>query len=65
MTIIVEVYITYNTDNGLFVGRGGLGLIATKFGKMIICFETGTVFVTKKTKKIYKTCCTILSQYES
>jgi hypothetical protein len=55
----------YNVDNRLYIGRGGLGPIATKFGKLIICFETGTVFDTKKTKKTYKTCCIILSQYES
>jgi hypothetical protein len=30
----------YNVDNGLFIGRGRLGPIATKFGKMITCFET-------------------------
>jgi hypothetical protein len=37
----------YSVDNGLFIEREGLGPIARKFGKMIICFETGTVFVTK------------------
>jgi hypothetical protein len=46
----------------LYIGRAGLGPIATKSGKMIICFETGTVFVTKS---IYKKCRSILSQYES
>jgi hypothetical protein len=38
---------TYNVDNRLFIGRGGLGPIATRFGKLIICFDTGIVFVTK------------------
>jgi hypothetical protein len=37
----------YNVDNGLYIGRGGFGPIATKFGKLIICIETGTVIVTK------------------
>jgi hypothetical protein len=37
----------YNVDNGLYIGRGGLGPIATRFKKLIICFETGTIFVTK------------------
>jgi hypothetical protein len=37
----------YNVDNGLFIGKGGLGSLVIKFGKMIICFETGTVFVRK------------------
>jgi hypothetical protein len=41
----------YIIDNGLFIERGGLGRITTKFGKMIIRFETGTVFVTKSWKK--------------
>jgi hypothetical protein len=27
--------------DGLFIGRNELGFIATKFGKVIICFETG------------------------
>jgi hypothetical protein len=41
----------YNVDNGLFIERGGLGLIATKFGKLIKCFETGAVFVFMLLKK--------------
>jgi hypothetical protein len=35
----------------LYIGRGGLGPIATKFGKLIICFETGTVFITKSKQR--------------
>jgi hypothetical protein len=35
----------------LFIGREELGFIAIEFGKMIICFETGTVFVTQKNKE--------------
>jgi hypothetical protein len=31
----------------LFIGRAVLDPIATKFGKLIICFETGTFLVTK------------------
>jgi hypothetical protein len=54
----------YNVDNGLYIGRGGLGPISTRFGKLIMCFETGAVFVTKKTKKTYKTRFIIFSQYE-
>jgi hypothetical protein len=46
----------YNVDNGFFIGRGGLGPIATKFGKLIICFETGTVFVTKSGKRRLISC---------
>jgi hypothetical protein len=30
----------YNVDNGLYIGKTGLGPIATKLGKVIICFET-------------------------
>jgi hypothetical protein len=37
----------YNVDNRLYIGRAGLGPIATTFQKLIICFETGTVFITK------------------
>jgi hypothetical protein len=41
----------YYIDNGLFIRRGRLGPIATKFGKMIICFETRTVIVTNKKQR--------------
>jgi hypothetical protein len=42
----------YNVDNKLYIGRARLGSIATKFGKLIIYFETGTVFVTKKQRRL-------------
>jgi hypothetical protein len=41
----------YNIDNGLYIGRAGLGPIATRFGKLIIYFETGTVFITNKKQR--------------
>jgi hypothetical protein len=41
----------YNVDNGFFIGRPGLGPIATRFEKLIICFETGTVFITKSKRR--------------
>jgi hypothetical protein len=41
----------YNVDNELYIGRGRLTLIATKFEKVIICFESGTVFVRKSEKR--------------
>jgi hypothetical protein len=41
----------YNVNNELFIGRGGLSPIATKFGKVIICFKTGTVSITKSGKR--------------
>jgi hypothetical protein len=31
----------YNLKEGLYIGRRGLGLIDTKFGKVITCFEIG------------------------
>jgi hypothetical protein len=49
----------YNIDNGLFIRTQGLGPIATKFGKMIICFETGIVFVTKSEKRRLIRCTTL------
>jgi hypothetical protein len=36
----------YNVKNRLFIGRAGLGPIATRYKKLIICFETVTVYVT-------------------
>jgi hypothetical protein len=35
----------------LFIGRGGLRLVATRFGKLIMRFETETVFVTKSKQR--------------
>jgi hypothetical protein len=32
-------------DNGLYIGKTGLGPIATKLGKVIICFETWGVML--------------------
>jgi hypothetical protein len=52
----------HNVDNGLFIGRAGLGPIATRFGKLIKCFETKSLGYKIKTNKTYKTCRTILSR---
>jgi hypothetical protein len=41
----------YNIDNGLFIGRAGLGPITTIFERLIMCFETGTVLVTKSNQR--------------
>jgi hypothetical protein len=42
---------TYNINNRLYIGRAGLGPIATRFEKLIICFETGTVYITREKKE--------------
>jgi hypothetical protein len=38
---------TYTLEDGLYIGRKLLGPIATKFNKVIICFETGKCGVDK------------------
>jgi hypothetical protein len=35
----------------LYIGRSGLGPIATRFGRLIMCFETGTVYITLENKR--------------
>jgi hypothetical protein len=55
----------YNINNRLYIGRGGLDPIATKFGKLIICFETETIFVRKKNKEDLQHALHYFFQYES
>jgi hypothetical protein len=43
---------TYNLQDGLYIGKTGLGPIAIKTGKTIICFETGGVDVNKELVKL-------------